>query len=557
MTVTLETNVLIIGAGIAGGTAALQLADSGVPVTLITNAPNPHESNTYYAQGGIIYRGVDDSPGKLAADIMHAGAHHNNPDSVNILAQQGPELLEQILLERINTDFDRHGDTFSLIREAGHSLARIIHATDITGQTIATALIAVLCEHPNVTLLSHHTAIDLIMSEDGCTGAFLLDQCNAQITTMLAQHTILATGGLGQIYKRTTNPEGARGDGLAMAYRAGARLADLEFIQFHPTALVHPNSDAYLISESVRGAGARLVDASGTPFMQHYAPEWKDLAPRDVVARSIYREMQMRDAPHMYLDVKSYVSQAEIRDHFPNIQQQCLEYGIDLRHDLVPVAPAAHYSCGGVAVDAWGQTSVNHLYAVGEVACTGLHGANRLASTSLLEGLVWGYRTAEHILQQGNARNLRDLALLASHTATDRPLPQFERKQQHIIQSVMWNVVGLVRTTDELRRAMQTLTFMHTNIEGTYRSSPISDELVGLRNIAQVALLVTRAALQNTQSLGCHYRVSDDRAAHIQYSTSNHQRGDHAGYNGTPRRDYQTVEAVHKSYHRGGTGPTA
>src|SRR3990172_3450622 len=418
-----ETEVLIIGCGIAGGVAALQLPDPGVPVAVVTRAQEPGESNTYYAQGGIIYRGADDSPALLAEDVFRAGAGHSNPKAVTILAEEGPPLVRQTLMERVGVQFDRNADgEHSLALEGGHSVPRIVHAADATGKAIEVALLEALRAHRNVTLLTGHTAIDLltpshhalnrlaVYEPQSCVGAYVLDQATGRVSRCIARYTILATGGLGQIFLCTTNPAGARGDGVAMAYRAGARVINMEFVQFHPTTFYHPQAPRFLISEAVRGEGARLVNANGDPFMQNYDAEWRDLAPRDVVARSIYREMLMRDAPNVYLDLRSTISEQRIREHFPNIYQACLAYDVDITRDLAPVVPGAHYACGGVWVDEWGCTTLDRLYAVGEVACTGVHGANRLASTSLLEGLLWGHRTARHILEHRAQRETPNAA---------------------------------------------------------------------------------------------------------------------------------------------------
>jgi L-aspartate oxidase len=514
----IETEVLVIGCGIAGGVAALQLADAGLPVTLITRSREAHESNTYYAQGGIIYEGKQDSPRLLIEDVLRAGAGRCDPASVALLAERGPALVRQILLERVGTPFDQNGTGLSLAREGGHSLPRIIHAADATGKAIATALLEVLQQHPQVTLLDQYTAVDLITSaqpEKGnpaspvCLGAYLLDQSHNELIACFAGRTILATGGLGQVFLRTSNPPGARGDGVAMAGRAGAAIADMEFVQFHPTTFYHPQARPFLISEAVRGAGARLVNANGEPFMQKYAPEWKDLAPRDIVARSIQWEMMSQGAPNVYLDLGSYIPTAEILNHFPTIYDYCRRYGIDITRDLVPVVPAAHYACGGVKVDQWGQTSLERLYAVGEVACTGLHGANRLASTSLLEGLVWGYQAAAHIQarwDQAGEPGAPDLKVAEPAGWEELEPAQIDRTVA-LIQSLMWEHVGLVRSTAGLEYALQELRRISAEVEACYRRSRLTDQLVGLRNMAQVALLISQAALNNQASQGCHYRL--------------------------------------------------
>lgn len=521
MTECIQTEVLILGSGIAGGTTALALAQAGIPVILATRAKDPQDSNTLWAQGGIIYRGTDDTPALLAEDIHRAGAGHCHPQAVDILANEGPTLVKQILIDQLGVPFDRDtAGELSLAREGGHSVPRIIHATDATGEAIETTLLRTVCNHPNITLLTEHTAIDLltpahharnrlaVYEPQSCVGAYLLNRASGQVVRCLAKQTVLATGGLGQIFLHTTNPLGARGDGLAMAYRAGARVINAEFIQFHPTTFYHRNAPRFLISEAVRGDGARLVHEDGTPFMQNYDPEWKDLAPRDVVARSIHHEMLGRGVPHVYLNFRDYITEPRIREHFPNIYQACRQYGIDPTRDLVPVAPGAHYSCGGVWVDEWGQTTLNHLYAVGEVACTGLHGANRLASTSLLEGLVWGYRAAQHIQQRLPHETLPEAVNYPpwQDAGPKQPDPALISQDMSVIQHMMWNYVGLVRTARRLERALRELRQLETEIEQFYRVSRVTDELIGLRNAVRAAVIVAAAAWANKNSLGCHYR---------------------------------------------------
>ncbi len=517
-----ETEVLIIGTGIAGAVAALQLADAGVHVTLVTRSQKPEESNTYYAQGGIVYTAHEDSRELLTEDILRAGASYCNPRAVEVLASEGPGLAREILMEKVKVPFDRaENDELSLVREGGHSINRIVHATDATGRAIETALLKSLEGRQNVRLITGHTAVDLLTpahhSTDrlrvydplSCAGAYLLDQETGAVVRCLARKTVLATGGLGQIFLRTTNPSGARGDGVAMAYRAGARVINSEFVQFHPTTFYQPNAPSFLISEAVRGAGARLVDAEGKPFMEKYSPEWKDLAPRDVVSRSIHQEMLTKDVTNVYLDLRSYIPRDKIKELFPSIREQCLLYGVDIADDLVPVVPAAHYFCGGVWVDEWGRSSVESLYAVGEVSCTGLHGANRLASTSLLEGLVWGVRAAEDI-----ARTIKDSPDPAGHeiplwedTGTENADPALISQDMSVLKNIMWNYVGLVRTTRRLRRAIRELRHLESEIESFYRAVRLTDELVGLRNAVRTGLIVALAAWENKSSVGCHYRL--------------------------------------------------
>jgi len=517
----IQTDVLVLGCGIAGGTAALELAEAGLDVLIVSRAERAEESNTYWAQGGIIYTAPDDAPELLAKDIEHAGDGICHRRAVEILTREGPELVERILLERLRVPFDRKPDgSLALGREGGHSLPRILHATDATGRAIEDSLIAELRRHPRVRFLTSHTGVDLLTPAHhgrdrraiydplSCVGAYVLDQSTGRIVRCFARATILATGGLGQIYLRTTNPVGSRGDGLAMAYRAGARVINTEYVQFHPTAFYHRNAPCFLVTEAVRGAGAKLVDERGNPFMERYEPEWKDLAPRDVVARSIHSEILQRGVPNVYLDLRSNIPAERIRTEFPGMYRGCLEYGIDVTRDLLPVVPAAHYAVGGVWADEHGRSTIERLYAVGEVSCTGLHGANRLASTSLLEGLVWGYRSARHIaadLATHDGVRYDDIPAWQP-TGHELPDPALIAQDMGSIKHIMWNYVGLVRTTRRLARAIQDLRNLEVEIERFYRAAALTDELLGLRNAVRVALIVTLAAWENHESRGCHYR---------------------------------------------------
>jgi L-aspartate oxidase len=517
----IHTDVLVLGCGIAGGTAALELADAGLDVVIVTRAEDPADSNTYWAQGGIIFEGEGDSPRLLTQDILNAGAGICREEAVEILSSTGPALVQSVLIDRLRVPFDRRPDgSLALGREGGHSMPRIVHAADSTGRAIEDALIAELKRHRHVRFLTSHTAVDLLTPAHhgrdrravydpvSCVGAYVLEQASGEVLRVFARATILATGGLGQIYLRTTNPVGSRGDGLAMAYRAGARVINAEYVQFHPTAFYHRNAPCFLITEAVRGAGARLVDEQRRPFMERYDAEWKDLAPRDVVARGIHSEMLRRGVKNVYLDLASYVPEERIHAEFPGMYRSCLEYGIDITRDLLPVVPAAHYACGGVWVDNHGQSTLGRLYAVGEVSCTGLHGANRLASTSLLEGLVWGHRSARHVagsLEPRSATLFDDIPPWKS-TGTQEPDPALIAQDVTSIKNIMWNYVGLVRTTHRLARAIRELRNLEVEIERFYRAAVLSDDLIGLRNSIRVALIVTLAAWENPESRGCHYR---------------------------------------------------
>ena len=521
MTEYIECDVLIIGSGVAGCIAALQLADAGIKVVMATRSSNPEESNTFYAQGGIVYEGKGDSPELLAKDILHAGAGYCNPQAVELLAKIAPRLVRSLFLEKLSIPFDRTpSGELSLVLEGGHTIARIIHAADSTGKLIETHLISAVKSNANITLLTGRTAVDLLTPAHhsknrlsvydplSCNGAFLLDQESGRVERVLARATILATGGLGQIFLRTTNPAGARGDGLSIAYRAGARVINCEFVQFHPTAFYHPNAPFFLISEAVRGAGAHLLDAKGNQFMQKYDPEWKDLAPRDVVARSIHQEMLTSGNTNVYLDIASHLPAGDIRARFPSIYEKCLEYDVDITYEPIPIVPAAHYFCGGVWVDLWGRTTLNHLYAVGEVACTGLHGANRLASTSLLEGVVWGYRAAENFLDtlKEHPQPAADDIPPWRETGTEMPDSALINQDMSVIKNIMWNYTGLIRTTERLQRAMRELRHLESEIERFYRAVKLTDDIIGLRNAVRAAIIVTISAWENTTSVGCHFR---------------------------------------------------
>ena len=517
-----ETDVLIIGCGIAGAAAALRLAqDRQRQVVLVTRASAPEESNTYYAQGGIIGRGINDSPDLLVRDILAAGAGLSLPAAVRILAEEGPELVRRLLVEEGDIPFecDANGELMYAL-EGGHSVPRVLHVGDATGRAIEQALIARLRQLPNVTVHTGATAVDLITSSHHaktplaiyepitCHGAYVLYQAERMVRRILARATILATGGLGRIYRHTTNPKGARGDGLAMAYRAGARIVNAEYIQFHPTTLAVPGADNFLISEAVRGEGGRLYTPDGRHFMDEYAPRWGDLAPRDVVSRAIHHEMITNGYPHVLLDLASHMTPAQIHERFPTIYSTCLGAGIDITVEPIPVVPAAHYFCGGVLVNEWGRTTIEGLYAVGEVSCTGVHGANRLASTSLLEGLVWGDRAGRDIAARSDLRLAAEDEMppwedVGENATAD---PVLVHRDRRTIQNIMWLYVGLARNARRLARALRDLNHLWEVIDDFYRITRLNDDLIGLRNMAQAAWIVTCAAWHNRQSRGAHYR---------------------------------------------------
>lgn len=527
---TIETDVLIIGGGIGGATAALRLAqDAQREVTVVTRTYDPEESNTRYAQGGIVARGTDDSIDLLVEDILGAGAGLSSPNAARLLAEKGPRLVQEILVDKLQVPFNREADgTLAYTREGGHSVSRILHVGDATGEAIERALIAQVQALPNVQILTGSTAVDLITSAHHssnplavydpvtCHGAYVLDRAANKVNRVLARATVLATGGIGRIYRHTTNPPSARGDGLAMAYRAGAHIINAEYIQFHPTTLAIPGAENFLISEAVRGEGARLYTPDGRHFMDEVAPEWGDLAPRDIVARAIHHEMLVHGYPHVLLDLASSMGREEIHERFPNISRTCAEAGIDITSAPIPVVPAAHYFCGGVYVDAWGRSTIKGLYAIGEVSCTGVHGANRLASTSLLEGLTWGYRAGEEIAGRSDLQMVSQAEIppwrdVSEGLGAD---PVLAYRDARTIQNIMWLYVGLARNTHRLARALKDLNHLWEVIDDFYRSTRLNDQLIGLRNTAQAAWIVTRAAWHNRQSRGAHYR-EDAESFHL------------------------------------------
>jgi L-aspartate oxidase len=516
----IRADVLVVGCGIAGAAAALEAAKAGLRTVVITKEARAEETNTLYAQGGIVFFAPDDRPELLKKDILDAGDDVGDPAAVDILVKEGPELVRRTLIEGLKIPFTRNSpEILDFAQEAGHSRRRILHVEDATGRTIEDRFLRALKRHPRVTLLPGHTAIDLLTvphhsknpiayyREPRTIGAYVLDNRTGEVSRVLAPFTVLATGGCGAVFLHTSNPAGADGSGYAMALRAGARIGNMEYIQFHPTVFRRENGDGFLISEAVRGEGARLKTRDGKTFMEKYSPK-RDLAPRDEVARAIYEEMIVTNTNYVLLDLASYAKAAAIRERFPTIAKTCLEDGVDITRVPIPVVPAAHYSCGGVLADGWGRTSLAGLYAVGEVSCTGVHGANRLASTSLLEGLVWGTRAARDIAARFDGSRpykASEIHRWYHPKKEDAVDPALVNQDWLTIRSTMWNYAGIIRTRKRLERAKSDLEYLSHRIEKFYREARLDPALIGLRHGILVALMITRAALANPTSRGAHF----------------------------------------------------
>ena len=504
---------LIIGSGIAGLSFALRAVKHG-SVAIVTKKESS-ESSTNYAQGGIAaVVGDDDSFKMHEADTIEAGAGLCNPDIVRIVVQEGPDRIRELI--EMGAEFSTRNGQLDLGREGGHSRNRIVHAKDRTGREIERTLLDRVAAHPEIQLFPFHFALELLTehhlgqtvtrlrSDTHCFGAYVLDEEQDEVNTFLAKTTLLAAGGAGEAYLHTTNPAVATGDGIAMAYRAKIRLANMEFVQFHPTALWHPDANRVLISEAVRGAGGILINHAGERFMPRY-DERSELAPRDIVARAIDNELKVSGDEHVWLDI-SHLPSKDILDSFPAIAGTCAGYGIDITTDHIPVVPAAHYICGGVVTDANGRTSTENLFACGEVACTGLHGANRLASNSLVEALVFSRRALGPAVEAVKAMSWSDAIPDWDDSGTTDPgewvLVTHNRQE---LQRIMSDYVGIVRSTFRLERAQRRLKLLYEETEDFYHRVRVSAQLCELRNIIAVAYVITRSASMRKESRGLHY----------------------------------------------------
>ena len=517
MPITCET--LVIGSGIAGLSFALEAATHG-DVVLVTKRSRD-ESNTKYAQGGIAaVLAAGDSFEAHTQDTLVAGAGLSHERVVDLCVKEGPARIA--MLQAIGAHFDKRepGDgavadvDLDLHLEAAHSARRIVHSKDMTGREVERALLEAVAAQPRIRVLEEHMAIDLITlarygGPEICAGAYVLDVAAGRVETILARATVLATGGAGKVYLYTTNPDVATGDGVAMAFRAGAEVANMEFYQFHPTCLFHPQAKSFLLSEALRGEGAVLRRLDGTPFMKSYDPR-AELAPRDIVARAVDHEMKRTGADYVYLDITDK-KPSFVKERFPGIYAECLRYGIDITAQPIPIVPAAHFACGGVSTDLDGRTTIPGLWALGECACTGLHGANRLASNSLLEGLVFAHRAAIALAEEAQKRD------------RGKPWPEVPEwdagaagasdeavvitQSWDELRRLMWNYVGIVRSDKRLRRASRRIALLHEEIAEYYWKYFVTRDFLELRNIATVAELIVECAAARRESRGLHYTI--------------------------------------------------
>jgi len=505
-----NSDILVIGSGIAGLSIALKLARH-YRVTVIAKA-SLNEGSSVYAQGGIAaVLDPFDSTESHIKDTMDAGAGLCDPDTVKQVAENAADAIYELIEMGVAFSKQTQGDAYHLTKEGGHSHRRVIHAADHTGKTVTKTLLDLVQASPNITLLPNHMTVDLILSKskEHCLGSYVLDQHTNQVKTLISRFTVLATGGASKAYLYTSNPDTSTGDGIAMAWRAGCSVTNLEFNQFHPTCLYHPQDRSFLISEAVRGEGGILKLPSGEAFMSRYDAR-ADLAPRDIVARAIDQEMKKHGIDCVFLDI-SHKPTDFIIHHFPTIYARCLKVGIDITQQAIPVVPAAHYTCGGITTYQVGQTDISQLFAIGETAYTGLHGANRLASNSLVEGLVFAELAYQEIKRQFN----RPTQILETELVRDWDDRYVTTPKEKVLIShdwdevrrIMWDYVGIVRTDKRLNRALKRIEVLKIEIEEYYRAHTLNADLLELRNLAQVAELIIKSALSRKESRGLNYNL--------------------------------------------------
>ncbi|MBS1497136.1 MAG: L-aspartate oxidase [Bacteroidetes bacterium] len=524
----MQTDFLVIGSGIAGLTYALKVAHDcpDKTITILTKTQSD-ETNTKYAQGGIagVMDEEQDSFSKHVEDTLIAGDGLCDKHIVEIVVQEGVQRIKELIDWGTNFDKEPGGD-YKLGKEGGHSEYRILHHKDITGFEMERALLQAIKNCKNINLISHCFVLDIITqhhlgylvtkstTDIECYGVYVLNLATKKIEKIISRVTLLASGGNGQVYRSTTNPSIATGDGVAMMYRAKGRIENMEFIQFHPTALYEPGvrGQSFLITEAVRGDGGILRNQQGEAFMQRYDSR-KDLAPRDIVARAIDSEMKINGTEYVYLDCR-HMNQQKFLEHFPNIHAKCMSLGIDVSKDMIPVSPAAHYSCGGVKTDEWARTSINHLFAAGECACTGLHGANRLASNSLLEAMVFAHRAYKKSIETFNNDTSKDLSTLekavpdwnAAGTTAPKEMILITQSLKEL-KLLMSDYVGIVRNNERLHRANRRLDLLHEETEKLYEKTEVSPQLCELRNLITVSYLIVKSAEFRKESRGLHFNT--------------------------------------------------
>ena len=496
-----NTDILVIGSGAAGLTASLELAKD-FKVTLISKETFV-DSSTWYAQGGIAaVLAENDTTESHIKDTLIAGDGLCDEKAVRFCIENGKSAIKWLIDSGVSFTKNESGNDYHLTKEGGHSHRRVIHAADTTGKEVSDSLAAKVLKNKNITILENHLAVDLITEDQICKGAYIFDKEREQVITISASSTILATGGASKIYLYTSNPDGASGDGFALAWRAGCTLSNMEFNQFHPTCLYHPEAKSFLISEALRGEGAKLINHEKKEFMKNYDSR-EELAPRDVVSRSIDEEMKRTGKDCVYLDI-SHKSANEIKKSFPAIYTKCLEFGFDITKTPIPVVPAAHYTCGGVKTDLKGRTNIDSLYVIGETSCTGLHGANRMASNSLLECVVFAKSAADDI---------KINFVPNSHNLSNWDNSKVIRAGENIVIShnwdatrrLMWDYVGVVRSDDRLKKAKEKIKLIHDEVEDFYRNYEISSDFIELRNLVLVARIVIESASRRLESRGLHF----------------------------------------------------